>query len=56
MIRVLIAFFFPWFTFFTIGRPIAGIFALIFQFTLVGWPPIAIWAFLALREYDRGEN
>lgn len=52
MLRVLIAFFIPWLSFFTIGRPIAGIICLLLQVTLLGWVPAAIWAFLALRSYD----
>lgn len=52
MIRTLIAFFIPWLTFFTIGRPFAGIICLILQITILGWIPAAIWAVLALREYD----
>lgn len=52
MIRVLIAFFLPWLTFFTIGRPIAGIICLLLQISILGWVPAAIWAFLALRKYD----
>lgn len=52
MIRILIAFFVPWLTFFTIGRPIAGIICLLLQITILGWVPAAIWALLALRSYD----
>ncbi|QDH14966.1 YqaE/Pmp3 family membrane protein [Oecophyllibacter saccharovorans] len=52
MLRVLIAFFAPWLTFFTIGRPIAGIVCLLLQVFLIGWPIAAIWAFMALRKYD----
>ena len=49
--RLLIALIFPWLTFFTIGRPIAGVICLILQCTLVGWLPAAIWAVYALNEY-----
>jgi len=49
--RLLIALIFPWLTFFTIGRPIAGVICLILQITLVGWLPAAIWAVYALNEY-----
>jgi hypothetical protein len=49
--RLLIALIFPWFTFFTIGRPIAGVICLILQITLIGWLPAAIWAVFALNEY-----
>ncbi|MBA5725617.1 MULTISPECIES: YqaE/Pmp3 family membrane protein [Bombella] len=50
--RILIAFFIPWLTFFTIGRPIAGIICLLLQITILGWVPASIWALLALRSYD----
>ena len=49
--RLLIALIFPWFAFFTIGRPIAGILCLILQITLIGWLPAAIWAVYALSQY-----
>ena len=49
--RLLIALIFPWLTFFTIGRPIAGVICLILQITLVGWLPATIWAVYALNEY-----
>lgn len=49
--RLLIAFLLPWLTFFTIGRPIAGIVCLVLQVTLVGWLPATIWAVYALSQY-----
>ena len=49
--RLLIAFLFPWLTFFTIGRPFAGIFCLILQITILGWIPATIWAVYALGQY-----
>jgi uncharacterized membrane protein YqaE (UPF0057 family) len=49
--RLLIAFILPWLTFFTIGRPIAGIVCLILQFTIIGWIPATIWAVYALSQY-----
>ena len=49
--RLLIALIFPWFAFFTIGRPIAGILCLILQITLIGWLPGAIWAAVAVSQY-----
>lgn len=49
--RLLIALLLPWLTFFTIGRPIAGIICLILQITLVGWLPAALWAVYALGQY-----
>jgi uncharacterized membrane protein YqaE (UPF0057 family) len=51
-VRLLIAFLLPWFTFFTIGRPIAGVLCLILQITLIGWIPATIWAVYALSQYN----
>ncbi|MDB5919959.1 MAG: YqaE/Pmp3 family rane protein [Massilia sp.] len=50
--RFLIALILPWLTFFTIGRPIAGIVCLILQITLIGWLPAAIWAVYSLSQYN----
>lgn len=50
--RLLLAIFLPPLLFFTIGRPIAGIFCLILQVTLIGWIPAAIWAVYALNQYN----
>lgn len=50
--RLLIALFIPWLTFFTIGRPIAGVICLVLQLTLIGWLPATIWAVFALGEYN----
>jgi uncharacterized membrane protein YqaE (UPF0057 family) len=49
--RLLIAFILPWLTFFTIGRPLAGIVCLILQVTILGWIPATIWAVYALSQY-----
>jgi len=49
--RLLIALLLPWLTFFTIGRPIAGIVCLILQITLIGWLPATIWAVYALSQF-----
>ncbi|HEY0200585.1 MAG TPA: YqaE/Pmp3 family membrane protein [Burkholderiaceae bacterium] len=49
--RLLIALFLPWLTFFTIGRPIAGVICLLLQITLIGWLPATIWAVYALSQY-----
>ncbi|NYT23961.1 YqaE/Pmp3 family membrane protein [Alcaligenaceae bacterium] len=49
--RLLIALLLPWLTFFTIGRPVAGIICLILQITLIGWLPAALWAVYALGQY-----
>jgi uncharacterized membrane protein YqaE (UPF0057 family) len=49
--RLIISLFLPWLTFFTIGRPIAGVICLILQLTLIGWIPATIWAVYALSQY-----
>ena len=49
--RLLISFILPWLTFFTIGRPIAGLICLILQITVIGWLPAAIWSVYALSQY-----
>ena len=49
--RLLIALFLPWLSFFTIGRPFAGLFCLLLQITLIGWLPATIWAVYALGQY-----
>lgn len=49
--RLLIAFLLPWLTFFTIGKPIAGVICLILQVTVIGWIPATIWAVYALSQY-----
>ncbi len=49
--RLLIALLIPWLTFFTIGRPIAGVCCLLLQLTLIGWVPATIWAVYALSQY-----
>lgn len=54
--RLIIAFFLPWLTFFTIGRPGAGILCLILQVTVIGWLPAAIWAIYALSQYNTDQK
>jgi uncharacterized membrane protein YqaE (UPF0057 family) len=49
--RLLIGLLLPWLTFFTIGRPFAGIFCLLLQITIIGWLPATIWAVYALGQY-----
>ena len=50
--RLLLAIFLPFLTFFTIGRPLAGIICLILQITVIGWLPAALWAVYALSQYQ----
>lgn len=54
--RLIIALCLPWLTFFTIGRPIAGIICLILQITLIGWLPATIWAVYALSQYKTDQK
>ena len=54
--RLLLAIFFPFVLFFTIGRPFAGIFCLILQLTLLGWLPAALWAVFALSQYKTDQK
>jgi hypothetical protein len=49
--RFLIALLLPWLTYFTIGRPIAGIVCLILQLTLIGWLPATLWAIFAVSNW-----
>ena len=49
--RLLIALLLPWLTFFTIGRPVAGVICLLLQLTLIGWLPATIWAVYSLGQY-----
>ena len=54
--RLIIAIFLPWLTFFTIGRPIAGIICLLLQISLIGWLPATIWAVFALSQYKTDQK
>lgn len=49
--RLLLAIFLPFVSFFTIGRPISGVFCLLFQVTIIGWIPASIWAVYSLGQY-----
>lgn len=49
--RLLISLILPWLTFFTIGRPFAGMVCLFLQITVIGWLPATIWAVYALSQY-----
>ncbi|MGV8942219.1 MAG: YqaE/Pmp3 family membrane protein [Lysobacter sp.] len=54
--RLLIALILPWLTFFTIGRPIAGVVCLLLQVTVLGWIPATIWAVYALSQYTTDQK
>ncbi|MDY0272974.1 MAG: YqaE/Pmp3 family membrane protein [Advenella sp.] len=54
--RLIIALLLPWLTFFTIGRPIAGIICLILQISILGWIPATIWAVYALSQFKTDQK
>ena len=54
--RLILALLLPWFQFFTISRPIAGVICLIMQITLIGWIPAAIWSVYALSQYKTDQK
>ena len=54
--RLIIALILPWLSFFTIGRPIAGIVCLLLQLTVIGWLPATIWAVYSLSQYKTDEK
>lgn len=45
--RYVLALFFPWAVFFTMGKFLQGILCLVLQITLIGWLPATVWAFAA---------
>ena len=50
--RYLVALFFPWLTFFTMGKVFQGFLCLLLQITVIGWLPATIWAFVAVGSYN----
>ena len=54
--RLLLALLLPWVQFFTIGKPISGIFCLILQMTIIGWIPASIWSVYALGNYKTDQK
>ena len=54
--RLLLALPLPWVQFFTIGKPISGIFCLILQMTIIGWIPASIWSVYALGNYKTDQK
>ncbi len=50
--RLLLALLLPGISFFTIGRPWAGIFCLFLHATIIGWVPAAIWSVYALNQWE----
>lgn len=53
--RLLLAIFLPPIVFFTINRPIQGLFCALLLLTVIGWPVAAIWAVYALSQYRNEE-
>ena len=54
--RLLLAIFLPFLSFFTIGRPIAALLCLILQITVLGWIPAALWAVFALGQWNTDQK
>jgi uncharacterized membrane protein YqaE (UPF0057 family) len=54
--RLILAIFLPFFVFFTINRPIAGVICLFLQITILGWLPAALWAIFALSQYKTDQK
>jgi len=54
--RFLLALLLPFVSFFTIGRPFAGIICLVLQCTVLGWLPAAIWAVYSLGQYKTDQK
>lgn len=54
--RLLLAILLPWLQFFTIGKPLSGLFCLILQCTLIGWPVAAIWSVYSLSQYKTDQK
>lgn len=50
--RLFLAIFLPFLSFFTINRPIAGLVCFILQITILGWVPAALWAVYSLSQYN----
>ncbi|MEQ1712125.1 MAG: YqaE/Pmp3 family membrane protein [Hyphomicrobium sp.] len=49
--RYVLALFLPWLPFFTMGKPLQGIFCLLLQITIIGWIPATIWSLTAIAGY-----
>jgi uncharacterized membrane protein YqaE (UPF0057 family) len=54
--RLLLALILPWVSFFTIGRPFAGVICLLLQITLIGWLPASLWAVYALSQFKTDQK
>jgi len=49
--RLLLAIFLPFLSFFTIGRPVTGVICLLLQITVIGWPVAALWAVYSVGQF-----
>jgi uncharacterized membrane protein YqaE (UPF0057 family) len=49
--RYVLALFFPFAVFFTMGKIGQGILCLILQLTIIGWLPATLWAFVSIAGY-----
>jgi uncharacterized membrane protein YqaE (UPF0057 family) len=49
--RYVLALFFPWAVFFTMGKIGQGILCLLLQISIIGWLPATIWAFVSVGGY-----
>jgi uncharacterized membrane protein YqaE (UPF0057 family) len=49
--RYLLALFFPWAVFFSMGKVGQGILCLLLQISIIGWLPATIWAFVSIGGY-----
>lgn len=54
--RLFLAIFLPFLSFFTIDRPVAGIVCLILQITLLGWIPAALWAVYSVSQFETDQK
>ncbi len=54
--RLFLAIFLPFISFFTIGRPIAGICCFFLQIIIIGWLPAALWAVYSLSQYKTDQK
>lgn len=49
--RYLLALFFPWVVFFTMGKIGQGVLCLLLQITIIGWLPATLWALVSIAGY-----
>jgi uncharacterized membrane protein YqaE (UPF0057 family) len=54
--RFIISLFMPWVVFFTIRRPVQGIFCFVLQLTIIGWLPAILWALFALGQFKADQK